>query len=185
MSSNTSTPADSPLTPLAFKFAPRFRKRTTIGGSSCVVPICYNNTKEDKGRVSFNYFPRDKKLRRAWNIFVKRPESWKPGVICGNHFTDGAPSRKCCTPTIRPSPPVGKPIPSDRARPKSKWQQMRATMLESAGNSDEEASESAPTRNDASEGNESLPVVSVPQEIVSLTEKCERLQCQVDRLNFR
>ena len=90
------------------QFAPVNRRRSTKGGSTCVVPHRYNNSREDKGQVSFHLFPSDKKLNKAWVAFVKRPESWKPGkwsVVCGNHFTGGRCTHDVTMPTIRPPPP--------------------------------------------------------------------------------
>ena len=47
-------------------FAAPGRDRNTVGGVTCCVPGCFNNTFEDARKVSFHKFPDDTHQRRLW-----------------------------------------------------------------------------------------------------------------------
>ena len=89
-------------------FALAGRVRRTKGGTSCCVPGCYNNNKEDSQTVSFHQFPTDRATSRLWTTRIGRPADWRPlssHRICGNHFHGRMKSREHPNPTIFPLRP--------------------------------------------------------------------------------
>ncbi|XP_031555024.1 uncharacterized protein LOC116291930, partial [Actinia tenebrosa] len=58
--------------------------KKVVGGFSCCVPGCFNNSKKDKGRLSFYVIPKDEKLRKLWLHKISR-QGFKPknDRICG------------------------------------------------------------------------------------------------------
>ena len=87
-------------------FAPSHRVRETVGGTTCSVPGCYNNTREDGGVIHFYRFPTDTFIRRLWVAKLARGPAWKPSAfsrICGNHFIGGQKTDRHPHPTIFPS----------------------------------------------------------------------------------
>ena len=86
-------------------FAKRFRSRRTRGGTTCCVPGCYNNSKEDAGRVSFYRFPLDRAGRLLWLARIGRDRKWRPSVysrVCGSHFVGGLKSTDAPHPILFP-----------------------------------------------------------------------------------
>lgn len=66
-----------------------------VGGFSCCVPGCFNNSKKDKGRLSFYVIPKDPKLRKLWLHNISR-KHFKPKEdqisgyrVCSEHFVGG------------------------------------------------------------------------------------------------
>ena len=51
----------------------------------CVAAFCFNNSNKSKG-ISFHTFPKDKKLRNAWEITVGRRSLPKNPKLCSDHF---------------------------------------------------------------------------------------------------
>ena len=170
-------------------FTEKHRRRQTVGGNTGVVPFCYNNSREDKARISFHRFPKDKELRKNWVAFVKRPESWKPGkwsVVCGAHFAGGRCTHNSPVPTIRPVPPrpEGKQERSacSGARRKSKWQELREDAGEHTYGGDDGTSESSLSdEEDLGNGESLLPDYLFPEEeeVEALVEENERLRTSV------
>ena len=89
-----------------FVLAGRVRRRK--GGTSCCVPGCYNNNKEDSQTVLFHQFPTDRVPSRLRTTRIGRSADWRPLIshrICGNHFHGQMKSREHPNPTIFPLRP--------------------------------------------------------------------------------
>ena len=85
-------------------FAAAGRRRRTVGGITCCVPLCYNNTAEDR-HLKFHCFPRDARLRSTWKHAVRSHLAWETGPyhkVCSYHFRDRAKTVGSPIPTIFP-----------------------------------------------------------------------------------
>ncbi|XP_020898606.1 uncharacterized protein LOC110237362 [Exaiptasia diaphana] len=83
-------------------------QRKIVGGFSCCVPGCFNNSKKDKGRLSFYVIPKDNELRKLWFHKISR-QGFKPKKeqisgfrVCSEHFEGGAKTYSVNVPTIFP-----------------------------------------------------------------------------------
>ena len=113
-------------------FAPHRRKRQTVGGTTCCVPGCYNNTKEDAQRMSFYQIPLQGSVRKVWLNRIGRAPAFRPrnrsqAVVCGNHFVGRRKSKLHPVPSVFPlrsearygfsEPPAGSRQSSQSTRP--------------------------------------------------------------------
>ncbi|KAL3186660.1 hypothetical protein MRX96_026817 [Rhipicephalus microplus] len=87
--------------------------RLTIGGFTCCVPGCYNNSTRAKG-LGFYVFPKEQKLRETWIQRINRAgrggrfSKFTPTTghrVCGAHFEGGKKTYMNRVPTIFPLRP--------------------------------------------------------------------------------
>lgn len=84
----------------------------------CVCVGCSNDTVNHKKEgVRFHQFPKDPKVRKAWEVAIGRTKYPKTGSVCSEHFTDDCymssynyKLQHCSTSTpVRPTRPQLKP----------------------------------------------------------------------------
>ncbi|XP_075724347.1 uncharacterized protein LOC142767013 [Rhipicephalus microplus] len=84
-----------------------------MGGFTCCVPGCYNNSTRDKG-LGFYVFPKEQKLRETWIQRINRAgrggrfSKFTPTTghrVCGAHFEGGKKTYMNRVPTIFPLRP--------------------------------------------------------------------------------
>ena len=158
-------------------FAAHGRDRETVGGVTCCVPGCYNNTYEDAKKIKFHKFPQDASQCRLWRSRIGRPSDWRPKAhtrICGNHFVGHRKSKAHPDPAVFPLRDEKRYYPRKSRRPIIRSTSSSTPVQDNVPVADH--SSSVPNANADVDFECELDVTEQPE--VSLQEEVERLKAE-------
>ena len=107
-----------PKSPTIAKLSTKFHEIQATGGGggggggiTCCVPLCYNNSRRNKG-LSFYVIPHHLKLRKKWLVMISRNNfiPTRSHRVCSAHFEGGKQTYMNNIPTIVPKSIKPKPV---------------------------------------------------------------------------